>query len=98
MANKSRGMIHLISIPAYPKLPRLSHSFDLKHSGNLPQGPGRVQSLAWTADGYCLAVGYALGWAAWSMGGRLGGWGVKANEAEGSNQEAFMAGVKEMAS
>lgn len=90
--------MHLISVPAYPKLPRLSHSFDLKHSGNLRQGPGRVQCLTWSADGYCLAVGYERAWASWSMGGRLGGWGIKADEAEASDQEAFMAGVKEVVS
>lgn len=43
----------------------------------LESSPGQVKSLAWTGDGYCLAAGYKRGWAAWSMGGRLNGWGVQ---------------------
>ena len=55
-----------------------------------------MKCLAWTADGYCLAVGYGKGWAAWSMGGRLGGWGVELSEDEEGEQEDFMNGVSEM--
>jgi hypothetical protein len=31
----SSGQVHLISVPPYPSKPRLSHTFDLKHSANL---------------------------------------------------------------
>lgn len=93
------GLVHLVSVPAYPQKPRLSHSFDLKHSANLRRGPGRIKTLAWSGDGYCLAVGYEAAWAAWSMGGRLGGWGTKVDEGDThEDQEAFMAGVSEMVS
>lgn len=30
------------------------------------------------------------------MGGRLGGWGVKADDDEANTQEAFMTGVEDM--
>ncbi|XAO25876.1 hypothetical protein I312_104706 [Cryptococcus bacillisporus CA1280] len=71
------GKINIISLPSWPSAPKLSHTLDLRHSGNLKSSPGQVKSLAWTGDGYCLAAGYERGWAAWSMGGRLNGWGVQ---------------------
>ncbi|KIR54632.1 hypothetical protein I315_02510 [Cryptococcus gattii Ru294] len=71
------GKINIISLPSWPSAPKLSHTLDLRQSGNLKSSPGQVKSLAWTGDGYCLAAGYKRGWAAWSMGGRLNGWGVQ---------------------
>ncbi|KAK8854501.1 hypothetical protein IAR55_003240 [Kwoniella newhampshirensis] len=71
------GKINIITLPPWPSQPRLSHSLDLRSSANLRTKPGTVTGLAWTGDGYCLAAGYEYGWAAWSMGGRLGGWGVR---------------------
>jgi len=59
---------------------------------------GRVQSLAWTADGYVLAVGYEHGWAVWSMGGRLGGWGMSIADEDEQSKEGFMKGVKQLVS
>lgn len=59
--------------------------------------PGRVTSFAWTSDGYGLAAGYEKGWAVWSMGGRLGGWGL--SEGEDGNrdgEEGFMHGVNDL--
>ncbi|WRT68724.1 uncharacterized protein IL334_005704 [Kwoniella shivajii] len=87
------GKINIISLPPYPAQPRLSHTLDLRISANLHSSPGSVTSLAWTGDGYCLAAGYEKGWAAWSMGGRLGGWGVKDND-ETTSDEAI--GVKDL--
>ncbi|WWC93237.1 hypothetical protein V866_000070 [Kwoniella sp. B9012] len=75
------GKINIISLPPYPAQPRLSHTLDLRMSANLHSSPGGVTSLAWTSDGYCLAAGYEKGWAAWSMGGRLGGWGINDEDA-----------------
>ncbi|OXH27574.1 hypothetical protein J008_04717 [Cryptococcus neoformans] len=71
------GKINIVSLPSWPSAPKLSHTLDLRQSGNLKSTPGQVRSLAWTGDGYCLAAGYERGWAAWSMGGRLNGWGVQ---------------------
>ncbi|OCF75666.1 hypothetical protein I204_02958 [Kwoniella mangroviensis CBS 8886] len=75
------GKINIISLPPYPAQPRSSHTLDLRMPANLHSSPGGVTSLAWTGDGYCLAAGYEKGWAAWSMGGRLGGWGIKDEDA-----------------
>jgi hypothetical protein len=71
-----------------------------RHSG---LSPGSVTSLAWTSDGYGLAVGYEQGWAVWSISGRIGGWGMADNggdnESVGNGEsEGFMKGVKELVS
>nr|XP_019045052.1 hypothetical protein I302_06968 [Kwoniella bestiolae CBS 10118]OCF23982.1 hypothetical protein I302_06968 [Kwoniella bestiolae CBS 10118] len=87
------GKINIISLPPYPAQPRLSHTLDLRMSANLHLSQGGVTSLAWTGDGYCLAAGYEKGWAAWSMGGRLGGWGIKDEEHDDDNQSSHAVGV-----
>jgi hypothetical protein len=48
-------------------------------------------------------VGYERGWATWSMGGRLSGWGIGDKEGEGEGElevakEGFMNGVTDMVS
>lgn len=62
------------------------------------KSPGSITCLAWTADGYCLAVGYEHAWATWSMGGRLGGWGAQAEDEGEEVQELYMTGVSDMVS
>ena len=52
-----------------------------------------MTALAWTSDGYGLAVGYDKAWAVWSMGGRLGGWGMSEAESDNQRTEGFMDGV-----
>jgi hypothetical protein len=69
---------------------------DLKKSANLRVSPGSVTALAWTSDGYGLAVGYEKGWAVWSMGGRLGGWGLEGEDE--ASTEGFMQGVTDLVS
>ncbi|ORY32121.1 RIC1-domain-containing protein [Naematelia encephala] len=86
------GQVEMISVPPYPQPARRSHTLDLKASANLRTPPGSVTSLAWTSDGYALAVGYEHGWAVWSFGGRLGGWGL----ADEGSEESFMRGVHEL--
>jgi hypothetical protein len=60
--------------------------------------------MAWTSDGYALAVGYERGWAVWSMGGRLGGWGMADlpddpnGEPTSVSSESFMHGVSSLVS
>jgi hypothetical protein len=52
--------------------------------------------MAWTSDGYALAVGYEKGWAVWSMSGRLNGWGVASQDDDSEDElasDAFMGGV-----
>lgn len=53
--------------------------------------------MAWTSDGYALAVGYEHGWATWSVSGRLCGWGLSLEEA-GSADEGFMGGLLDIVS
>ncbi|WVO14603.1 hypothetical protein L204_102239 [Cryptococcus depauperatus] len=83
------GKVNVISLPPWPSPPKLSHTLDLKHSGNIRVDLGRVTSMAYTGDGYCLAVGYEKGWAVWSLGGRLNGMSVmNDDEQEESNKES----------
>ncbi|WVF67677.1 hypothetical protein IAT40_002436 [Kwoniella sp. CBS 6097] len=89
------GKINIVSLPPWPARPRLSHTLDLRLSANLRSSPGGITSLAWTGDGYCLAAGYERGWAAWSMGGRLGGWDVKDDE-EHDDRKSKASGVGEL--
>ncbi|KAL1407763.1 WD40 repeat protein [Vanrija albida] len=88
------GLVYNVILPPHPRRARLSHAFDLKHSANLRFSPGAVTSLEWTSDGYALAVGYERGWAVWSMGGRLGGWGAEALADEEAWPDSFMNGAK----
>ena len=55
--------------------------------------------MAWTSDGYALAVGYLKGWAVWSVSGRLGGWGLAESNIDNQEaREAFMNGVLDLVS
>lgn len=92
-----RGRIEVISL-AHPSPPQLSHRLDLKHSANLRVSPGAVTSMAWTSDGYALAVGYEHAWAVWTVGGRLNGWGMALAEGDGRGRggEGFLHGVLDL--
>ncbi|KAK4690054.1 RAB6A-GEF complex partner protein 1, partial [Tremellales sp. Uapishka_1] len=91
------GKVHIISVPPHPQPSRLSHSLDLMHSANLRSSPGKLTCLSWTSDGYSLGVGYERGWAVWSMGGRLGGWGMIEEDAKNkSESEGFMRGILDL--
>lgn len=87
------GLVHVMILPPWPQAARFSHALDLKHAANLRVKPGAVKTMAWTSDGYALAVGYENGWAVWSMGGRLDGWGVAAQEDDSGPVDDFMRGV-----
>ena len=43
-------------------------------------------------------MGYEHAWAVWSMGGRLGGWGMASAQEDQEGTEAFMGGVKDLVS
>lgn len=93
------GLIHFFSLPTppLPPVPHLDHPLSLSRSTNrFRLHPGRVTSLSWTPDGYALAVGYERGWAVWSTGGKLLGWGVlQGEDAErAAKEDAFMRGVE----
>lgn len=96
--NLFSGLVNIIVLPPYPQQSRFSHKLDLKHSANLRVQPGKVTSMAWTSDGYALAVGYENGWAVWSMGGRLDGWGVAGQDDDEPAADAFMNGASNLVS
>jgi hypothetical protein len=54
--------------------------------------------MAWTSDGYALAVGYEHGWAVWTVGGRLNGWGMALSQGEGETMDHFAHGVVDLVS
>lgn len=58
--------------------------------------------MAWTSDGYALAVGYEHGWAVWTVGGRLNGWGMALAERDGEggngSTDGFNEGVVDLVS
>lgn len=96
--------------PLSPLAPSISHVLSLRKSLNSTASgleTGRVTCLAWTSDGYALAVGWALGWSIWSVYGRLGSWsvlgslrsgyGVEGEKSE-SFEDHFMHGVRNLVS
>lgn len=61
-----QGDIVMFEFHTPTQSPEKTHTLSLS-----PHVTGRVTSLAWTADGHALAVGYERGWAVWSMFGHL---------------------------
>jgi hypothetical protein len=62
---------------------------------------GTVQTMEWSSDGYVLAVGWAHGWAVWSVGGRClaSSFGVEDHQVDQDKfQDAFMYGVRRLVS
>ncbi|KAG6885709.1 hypothetical protein C0993_010881 [Termitomyces sp. T159_Od127] len=61
---------------------------------------GEVCALEWSSDGYVLAVGWRHGWGIFSVGGRClaSGFGVDDIVDEDRFQDAFMYGVRNLAS
>lgn len=88
--------------------PQFSHFLSLRQALNSTASgleTGRVMCMAWTSDGYALAVGWSLGYAIWSTYGRLGSWSVAGSLAEGygvegeksdSFEDHFMQGVRNL--
>lgn len=55
---------------------------------------GRVNSLAYSPDGYCLFAGYEKGWALWSVYGKLQGSSFAADSRlSESNDEGWLRGI-----
>ncbi|KAK0524719.1 WD40 repeat protein [Tilletia horrida] len=59
---------------------------------------GKVTSLAWTSDGYALAVGWEHGWAVWSTYGKLMASSFRDDWASASKHfsDSFMFGVESL--
>ena len=58
--------------------------------------PGTVTCLAWTSDGYAIAVGYENAWAIWSVSGRLNGWGMESTTSTAQSNEPYMDGILDL--
>ncbi|RUS33898.1 RIC1-domain-containing protein [Jimgerdemannia flammicorona] len=75
VAVNTRGDVFVYSAHNYTSAPTLSHTLSLrKHNPSFSRllEPNRVTSLAWTSDGYALAVGGEhLGISVWSVYGAL---------------------------
>lgn len=88
----------------------LSHNcslrYALKSSSSLLES-GRVTHLAWTSDGYALAVAWEKGFSIWSAYGRLTCWSLNGSMDVGdldhvpvldeAVQDRFVAGVIDLA-
>jgi RAB6A-GEF complex partner protein 1 len=55
---------------------------------------GRLTSLTYSPDGYCLFVGFERGWATWSVFGKAGVSTFTANSAQSeTSQEGWLSGI-----
>lgn len=54
--------------------------------------------MAWSSDGYALAIGWENGWSVWSIGGRCLAWALGAESSVNSArfQDSFMQGIDDM--
>jgi hypothetical protein len=73
------------------------------YTGNIPLShrvkpnitdPGKLNTLAYSPDGYCLFAGYENGWAMWSVYGKPGATSFSADRTlSETNSEAWLLGV-----
>lgn len=85
-----------------------SHHFSLRNTlkSTAPHlETGSVTTLAWTSDGYALAVGWTSGWSVWTVYGKLTTWAVggdagdsDAGEPSRTFEDRFMKGVDKLVS
>ncbi|KAL7628269.1 WD40 repeat protein [Parahypoxylon ruwenzoriense] len=69
------------------------------HIHRLPVSPetsGRLTSLSYSPDGYCLFAGYENGWATWSVFGKTASHSFNANPSiTSANREGWLDGITE---
>ena len=59
---------------------------------------GHITTLSYSPDGYCLFAGYEMGWAIWSVYGKLQGSSFMADrKISGDNEEGWLQGVGDAA-
>lgn len=57
---------------------------------------GQITFLKWSPDGYCLFVGFEMGWATWSVYGKPGSTSFNSDRAlSESNEEGWLTGVRD---
>ena len=83
--------IHVYTARDYVGSIPLSHKLDSLAS---PLTTGRITTLSYSPDGYCLFAGYEKGWAIWSVFGKLQGSSFTADpKLSEANGEGWLQGV-----
>ncbi|KAL9938854.1 hypothetical protein V8E36_002573 [Tilletia maclaganii] len=93
------GTLRVFSYRSPTKKPAFSHALSIRDSLRSTASflqTGKVTSLAWTSDGYALAVGWEHGWAVWSTYGKLMASSFRDDWASTSRHfsDSFMLGVE----
>lgn len=85
------GEIWIYSVKDYAGNISVSHKLELPGSMNTI---GRVTSLSYSPEGYCLFAGYENGWTTWSVFGKPGGSSFNSTRAVAeANGEGWLHGV-----
>ncbi|CAD6885222.1 unnamed protein product [Tilletia laevis] len=92
------GTLRVYTYRSPTKKPLFSHPLSIRSSLRSTASflkTGKVTSLAWTSDGYALAVGWEHGWAVWSTYGKLMASSFRDDWASASKHfsDSFMFGV-----
>ncbi|KAK0557552.1 WD40 repeat protein [Tilletia horrida] len=95
------GTLRIYAYRSPTRKPLYSHSLSIRSSLRSTASflkTGKVTSLAWTSDGYALAVGFEHGWAVWSTYGKLMASSFRDDWASTSKHfsDSFMFGVQSL--
>lgn len=89
------GEIHVYNAKDYAGSIPLSHKIQPPDSLSIT---GRITTLSYSPDGYCLFAGFEHGWALWSVYGKAGAMSFAAErKLSESNSEGWLLGVLEAA-
>ncbi|MCJ1400729.1 hypothetical protein MMC11_003937 [Xylographa trunciseda] len=89
----SNGEVHVYTARDYVGSIPLSHKL-IPPVSRSTSGP--ITFLSYSPDGYCLFVGYANGWALWSVYGRLGGNSFFADRSiSKENDDLWLSGTRD---
>ena len=89
------GEIHVYNAKDYVGSIPLSHKIQPPDSLSVT---GKITSLSYSPDGYCLFVGFERGWALWSVYGKPGATSfIAERQLSESNSEGWLLGVLEAA-
>lgn len=89
------GEIHVYNAKDYVGSIPLSHKIQPPGSASTT---GKITSLSYSPDGYCLFAGFEYGWALWSVYGKAGATSFTADrKLSESNSEGWLLGVLEAA-
>jgi WD40 repeat protein len=91
----AEGNIHVYSARDYSGNIPASHVHKLSVSSNVS---GKITSLSYSPDGYCLFAGYEMGWATWSVYGKVLSTSFNADSSLAvGNGEEWLSGVLDAA-